>query len=166
MRHWVAITVALVAVGCSSEPVEPEDPWVDVGQGLEAFAPLDDGDEVEMVFGTQGRWHVDLASHFGGTTPDEHIAFYRVWDVDKRREVSYPVRMFVTPDVVVHRDDGSFQQIGVRSVFAIASADEVRDQEWLVEVELIVGPDVFVAERLIRVVDEEPGLREPRSGEP
>lgn len=150
----VAVLMSIGSVGCASEPEAPAAPWVDAGQGLEAFTPLEDGDRVEMVFGTQGRWHVDLASHFGGTTPDSHVAMYRIWDLHKTTEITYPVRMWVTPREVVEQDDGTFQQIGIRSVFAIDSADEVRDQEWLVEVELIVGPDVFVDERVIVVTDD------------
>jgi hypothetical protein len=156
-RALTAIVLSMAVAGCSgAEETAPAAPWVDVGHGLETYAPLDDGDRIEMVLGSQGGWHVDLASHFGGTGPEDHFAIYRIWDLQKSAQISYPIKAFVTPEKVIARADGTYDQVGIRTVFAIAEPAEVRDQEWLVEVELIVAKEVFVDERVVLVIDEVP----------
>ncbi len=157
LRTLTVIALSVAVTGCSTpEPAPPEGPWVDVGHGLSNYAPIADGDRLEMVLGSQGGWHVDLAARFGGTRPEDHFAIYRIWDLQRTAQISYPLKEFVTPDNVTTREDGTFDQVGVRTVFAITSPAEVQDREWLIEIELIDGPDVILDERVVVVVDEVP----------
>lgn len=61
------------AVG--TEPVACTElgPTITIGTGDVAFVPLAEGDEVVMVHGPQGGWHVDVAARIGNT--HQTIAF-------------------------------------------------------------------------------------------
>lgn len=56
-----------VAVGCAQDEGSPPDPCASedmtlaVGWGKDVYAPLADGDVVQMVHGPQGGWHVESA---------------------------------------------------------------------------------------------------------
>lgn len=79
-------------LGCGS-PCDPgRDPEVVIGTGDRAFVPLEDGDTVDIVYGSQGGFHVDLAldaSHLDGTDvvsasfvgrlDGEDVAFAEPW---------------------------------------------------------------------------------------
>jgi hypothetical protein len=155
LRAFVVLALAAVLVGCESEAIVASDIRVEAGHGLTEFALLEDGGGIEMVLGSQGGWHIDLAAHVEGTPPDDHFLFYRVWNLDHTEQISYPIKAFAN-DSVIERDDGSFDQVGIRTVFAIEDPDEVRGRSWLVEVQLVVGPDVFVDTQIATVIDEVP----------
>ncbi|MEZ4322027.1 MAG: hypothetical protein R3F61_31435 [Myxococcota bacterium] len=53
--------LALVLFACKG-PCEPgSDPSLDIGYGWNAFTPAEDGQEVELVYGQQGGFHIELA---------------------------------------------------------------------------------------------------------
>lgn len=156
LRLW-ALFLLLLSTGCASESeAVAEEIWIEVGHGLESYEPLEDGGAIEMVLGSQGGWHLDLAARFGGTQPDDHFIIYRVYDLDKTSQISYPIKAFVTPEHVIARGDGTFDQVGIRTIFAISDPSEVADREWLVEAEFIVDKEVFVDAHVALVIDEEP----------
>jgi hypothetical protein len=64
------LVLALVS-GCA--PVE-----VELGQGIVAFAPLEDGDEVELVQGPQGGHHIWTGLRVRGLDEDAG-AFAELW---------------------------------------------------------------------------------------
>jgi len=146
---------ALALAGCGAPPDEVT-PWVHVGHGQHSVAPLLDGDEVELVFGPQGGWHIDLGARFGGVMPDGQFLTFRVWDPQHSDQIGYPIKTFVVPDVVVPYADEGFDRSGVSVVFAIKSASEVVGRQWLVEAELIHRTQVVRDSRLVRVVDHHP----------
>lgn len=53
---------------CERGPIE-----IEIGDGLTDFVPLAAGDEVTMVFGPQGGWHVDVAARVTGATADVEV---------------------------------------------------------------------------------------------
>lgn len=53
---------------CNDGPV-----GVEIGTGTTSFRPLADGDDVTMVFGPQGGWHIDVAARIDGIGPDVAI---------------------------------------------------------------------------------------------
>lgn len=61
MRAVVPVACALVAAGCMAaaapEPM-PDEPVLELGTGTARFAPVSDGDELPMIRGAQGGWHV------------------------------------------------------------------------------------------------------------
>lgn len=67
MRTLLPLTLALVAlVGCGPAPGEGE---VTIGSGEWRFEPVADGDEVELVRGSQGGWHVWVSMEARGLDP-------------------------------------------------------------------------------------------------
>ncbi len=154
-RHGPCLAALLGALaGCAAETEPVAGVWLEVGHGLSRYQRLETGDGVELVLGSQGGWHIDLAALFGGTNPEGHFIVYRVWDPERRAQISYPIKAFVEPDRVTAKGDGSFEQVGIRTVFAIDEPSEVLGKTWLAEAELIVGPDVFVDACAFTVVDE------------
>ncbi len=142
-------------VGCGQDGTSAS-VWVEAGHGLTAYEQIDDGDTIEMVLGSQGGWHIDLAARFGGTSPDDHFIIYRVFDDTYTEQISYPIKAFVNADEVTSGGDGTFEQVGIRTVFAIDDPDEVRGRTWIIETEFIVGKEVFVDAHPIMVIDELP----------
>lgn len=84
--------MALWLLGCGS-PCDPgRDPEVVIGTGDRAYAPLSDGDAVDIVYGSQGGYHVDLAldgsrfdgddvvsASFVGRIGGDDVAFAEPW---------------------------------------------------------------------------------------
>jgi hypothetical protein len=61
-----ALAVALVGGCASSAPIEPTEASLEVGTGTARFVPLADGDEVAMVRGAQGGWHLWISVRADG----------------------------------------------------------------------------------------------------
>lgn len=72
-------TLAMLAAGttsctgststdCAEGPIE-----VTLGSGMAAFEPLAEGDDVTMVFGPQGGWHIDVSAHLSGIGPEVEL---------------------------------------------------------------------------------------------
>lgn len=58
------------AASSDSSPPEPEGPWVEMGQGEFAFAPVDDASSVPCTFGPQGSYHVWAAIRLHNIAPE------------------------------------------------------------------------------------------------
>ncbi|MEN0065264.1 MAG: hypothetical protein AAGA48_24175 [Myxococcota bacterium] len=68
--------LALTWLACAGSPVEgcdAEPLGVTLGTGVTAFEPLAANDEVIMVFGPQGGWHIDVAARVTGAGPDVEV---------------------------------------------------------------------------------------------
>jgi hypothetical protein len=68
-----AIAVALALAGCSDEP-EPEPVpagEAEIGTGMFAFAPLSDGDRLDLVAGPQGGFHFIVHARMRGLSPGD-----------------------------------------------------------------------------------------------
>jgi hypothetical protein len=144
----IGLVAALAATSCSeadSDGGSAETPWLEVGHGLDSYAPFEASPELAIVLGSQGGWHVDLATQFGGRAPEGFVV-YRIWDRDHVQQVAYPIKASVSDDVV-DLGDGGYAQVGIRTVFAIDDPSEVVGERWLVEAEWISGPEVLVDER-------------------
>jgi hypothetical protein len=87
VRLLAAATAAL-ALGCDPGPEEPE-PFdlpdggvattvLEVGTGRDRFVPLGEADEVEVVFGPQGGYHIWGSLRTRGLDPDNAEVHFRV----------------------------------------------------------------------------------------
>ena len=97
-----------------------------------------------------------LHSLTAGREPDGIFLTFRVWEPTHTEQLGYPIKTKVTSAAVTPQDGGAFDRFGIRVVFAIADDAEIVGRDVLAEVELIVGPDVFVDDRAVRIVDELP----------
>lgn len=126
------------------------DPWLELGTGSTAFAPL--GPDVELVAGAQGGWHLDAAVAFGGFGPDGVVLRYEALWPDAR-EVSFPTFAALTATSVLP-SDGGWHRVGDRVVLDVASAEDVVDQELILRVTAELDGQSWSDERRARVVDE------------
>ncbi|MAQ17336.1 MAG: hypothetical protein CMN30_21390 [Sandaracinus sp.] len=142
------VLVAALLGACGGEPAVPEgDPVVELGTGSWRFEALEDGQEVELVRGAQGGWHVWISLR------TQHI------DLDRP-----PMRLFVGPA------DGSrpADEMAIALQFDPAGESEwrkligytgiVNDPECLVgelvrfRVELDFQGETLISERDVRVL--------------
>lgn len=153
--RFVGCLLALHAAGCADDPPPPEGVRVEVGLGLDRFVPVADGDPIELVFGPQGGWHVDLAARvYGANEADEIILSFRVYQPDG--QIAYPIKRLVDPERAPRSEDGALEYPGAQLVFAIMDPSEVVGEGCRPEVELIIGQDVYVDDRDLVVVDDRP----------
>lgn len=109
-RALAALGGALLGLGCTAEPVVA--PRAEVGAGLDAFVAC--GAPVELVFGPQGGYHVDLAAQLFGFEPEGADATLRLFDDEHEEPIGYPTRTHLASESVTARPDGSFVWVGQR----------------------------------------------------
>ncbi len=98
-------------------------PTVEIGVGRKAFASLEDGDDVELVAGIQGGWHVDVSVRLGGFGPDGVLLSYDAVDGDGKR-VSYETQALLQKKSVVQEGE-LYVRLADRVVFDIPKAEAV-----------------------------------------
>lgn len=65
-RGLVALALASVMGGCAGAAAMPGEAFLELGTGTARFQPLEDGDEVPMVHGAQGGWHLWISARATG----------------------------------------------------------------------------------------------------
>jgi hypothetical protein len=105
-----ALGLGALLAGCSTAPAG--EPWASVGSGLEAFRACEG--PVELVFGPQGGYHVDLAAEMGGFEPDGVDVTLRLFDDASHEPIGYPTRTHLASESVRARPDGAFEWVGQR----------------------------------------------------
>ena len=129
-------------------------PSVELGAGLTAYRalPLDSSDEVELVMGAQGGWHIDLGVRVRGFQPgDMSLLYTAASDVQVFAEVLFDVpagRKFLPTQ------DG-WVRSGDRVIFSISDPSEVVGQQIDISVALQVGALELMDDRRIVIVDNE-----------
>lgn len=143
----------LLSSGCPAPPASLGDPWIELGVGRQAWEPF--GEDAELVFGSQGGWHVDLALRFGGWEPDGVALEYRAVAVETDEQVSY-LTTAVLSEASVLADDDAWERVGDRVVFEIESDDEVLGRAVRFEVLASRGDVELQDEVTAELVDEIP----------
>ncbi|MCP4872514.1 MAG: hypothetical protein GY898_27815 [Proteobacteria bacterium] len=143
----------LLSSGCPGPSASDGDPWIELGVGRQAWEPF--GEDAELVFGSQGGWHVDLALRFGGWEPDELALEYLAVDVETDEQVSYLTTAVLSEASVLVGDD-AWERVGDRVVFEIESDDEVLGRAVRFEVVATHGEVELEDEATANVVDEVP----------
>jgi len=156
MKRSIAVALCVIALHClgACDAEDPQPAWLELGAGLSAFQSLEQGDPIELVQGSQGGWHVDLALRFGGFGPDGVQLRYRALDPESDSELSFATEA-VLQERFVRPIDGGWERLGDRVVFDIAAADEVLATEVLIEVTVNTDADSWSDSRGVLVVDEE-----------
>ena len=125
---------------------------MELGVGEDAV-PARDGDEIELVFGPQGGWHVEVGVRLVEIDPGGTVVVY-----EARREEDGALLSQMRYAVNVRRleDDGDARvRRGDLAIFDIASADEVVDRDVTIEARLEAESGQVIASdvRTLRVVD-------------
>ncbi|HHH12242.1 MAG TPA: hypothetical protein ENK23_09260 [Sorangium sp.] len=144
----------LLLVACGGE--EPGGAAaVALGAGLSRYTPVEDGDAIELVFGSQGGWHINLAARFVGVRPDGATVTYRLWNSDGQQQLAYPIKVYIPHDGTVAMADGSFTRSGDRLVM-LGAADTVVGRQVLAQLSAVVDGTLLQDERRLTIVDEVP----------
>jgi hypothetical protein len=127
---------------------------VELGAGTTRFEPLVEGGPIELVFGPQGGWHVDLTVRAVNLAPDGITLRYEVRDDTRAVPWNFPVSASLNARRVVLDGEG-WVRVGDRAVFDVRAASEVEGRVLQVTVRAERG-GVVVAEdrRTLRVVDD------------
>ncbi len=129
---------------------------IEVGTGLTDFVEVEDGDDVELVMGSQGGWHVDVALRLYGMEPMDMLIAIHGFDTSSGDEVTIPIERVLTRRRV--RDLGDhWLRLGDQAVFMITEASQASDRDLRLEVSAtpLDGPTVQ-AEKRFHVVDRLP----------
>jgi hypothetical protein len=147
----VLVSVLLAVTGCSD--VDSGPPWIELGAGLDSFRSLSEGDSLSLVHGAQGGWHIDLALRFGGFGPDGVHLSYSASDPENGDELSFVTEALLQERLVSPVDQG-WERLGDRLVFDVDSADQVIDQELLIEVVVSHDEQQWSDSQRVLVVDQ------------
>ena len=158
----LALAAALLAGACrepTPEPVrgrcedaEPGVACLEIAAGADA-APVADGSEVELVFGPQGGWHVEVGMRFLGIDTEGTLLTYEARREEDGAIVS-TMRYGITPRRL--GTDGDYRlRTGDLVVFDITSADQIADRAITIEARLEDenGAEIASDVRTLEVVD-------------
>ncbi len=134
----------------------PSGPAVILGTGITSFIPVENGDEMEMVMGPQGGWHVDLAYRLYNMDPMDMRVSIEGTDIDSGEALTVPLSRVLTIRRVADRGD-HFLRVGDQAVFRINMPDEAIGKRLRLDIE-VMSVDEEVASDTIEVVviDEVP----------
>ena len=110
---WVLSVLGLHACGEGAPPHVDGPATLELGTGSWRFEPLADGQEVELVHGAQGGWHMWISLKVTGTTIDQSTVQLTMEPADESRppqEVSVELP-FEAPD-----EQGACKLIGYTGV--------------------------------------------------
>ncbi len=129
------------------------DPSLQLGGGNLSWVPIEDGDDIELVAGPQGGWHVDVSVWFDGFGPGGIELNYEAVDTTANR-ISFATRSVLSEDNVIAGDTGWYR-FGDRIVLDIARTDDVVGKELILRLTAALGEQTWSDELRVQVVDRE-----------
>jgi len=167
VRLFLCLCLALSACGDDSSDGDAPDlsvppdlagaePRVEIGTGVTTFIPITDGDDVELVNGPQGGWHVDVTLRLYDVNPQELTMRIEGYDAESEMAIGVPIERILTERRVQPEGD-HWLRLGDQLIFAIEAPDQVVDTDVRIEVR-ITTPEgaTATAEKVVHVIDEEP----------
>ncbi len=125
-------------------------PFIVVGTGLSEFITVENGDELEMVMGPQGGWHIDVSVQIRGLVPEDLELEINGFDEETGEQVAIRVERILSPRRVLEDGEGHVR-LGDLLVFMILSEDEIVGRSVRVEARC-TQPDGLSAEDSMVVV--------------
>lgn len=146
--------------GASANPdagtVGNQPPGIRLGQGSSAFVPLADGQGLELIFGPQGGWHMEVTCRFWGVEPDgATLSYAALQPGDGGVAVSLPNSIVLNRQRVVP-EGNAWVRLGDRVVLDVASPAAVVGQVLTLRVSATQGATAVADERSVTVVDNVP----------
>lgn len=123
-------------------------PSIELGTGTGGFQSLDEGAGLDLVYGPQGGWHVDVALRTVGLEADETSIVYTA--EDDAGAVSFPAEMRLASNLVVATEDG-WDRLGDRVVFDIDADTDVLGRTLQLTVEVVQGEERLSDTRAVRI---------------
>ncbi len=128
---------------------------VEMGEGTSRFEPLTDGQDVELIAGVQGGWHINLTGRLYGLTLDGITLDYEAVPVGGTAPISMPTELVLDATDFVP-DSGAFLRAGDFLIMAVEDPAEVVGMELDVTLTATDTDGRSVSDtRRLRVVDEE-----------
>ena len=168
LARYAAIGTLLCGLPCTFGCPPPSDadagfigdagpPELSVGTGEEAFAPLMNGDVLELIHGPQGGWHVVVSARMSGVELDGARLIIEVRSGEAGSEETVLARISLALLARrLDRDGPSYLKLDNLLIFDVASPSEIADREVIVRARLEVGELVLRDERTVTVVDRLP----------
>ncbi len=128
---------------------DPVDPAIELGTGTGAFESLVERQDLGLVYGPQGGWHVNVALRTSGLDPEDVWIGYTAEDA-AGNPISFPAEMQLADNLVLSTSTG-WDRLGDRVVFDIAEDVEVLDQSVVLRVEVGRGEERWTDERNVVV---------------
>ena len=112
LRPHLALPLFLgLAAGCADAPTG--EAALELGTGSWRFEPLEDGQEVELVRGAQGGWHIWISLRVRGLSGEPPPIALRLQPADARRP---PDETTIALPFDPPRDDGWRQLVGYTGI--------------------------------------------------
>ena len=131
-----------------------EEPRVEIGTGTTSFVDISDGDDVELVKGPQGGWHIDVTLRFYYVNPqglDMRIEGHEVSSTDA---IGVPIQRVLTERRVLREGD-HWLRVGERLVLTITDESMVVGSDVRIDVTITTaGGTTGSASKVVHVVDE------------
>jgi hypothetical protein len=140
--RWLPL---LLLVGCAS----PGPASVALGTGWASFEPLADGQDLELVYGPQGGWHIDLSLRTTGLDADATAITYSA--VHEGVSMGFPAELPLADALVLHTDTG-WDRLGDRVVFDAQADTEILDRTMVVAVVVTSDGRVLEDQRTVTIV--------------
>jgi hypothetical protein len=86
LRSVLALGLAFAGLACGEPAPEPGEPELQVGTGSWRFDALEDGQEVDLVRGAQGGWHVWISFRMRDVPMDRPPIRLTLQPADESRE--------------------------------------------------------------------------------
>lgn len=144
-RLAAALACMLGLTGCDGAPKDPQpetgDPACTLGTGAPIWEPLADGDELPVIFGPQGGYHVwgsvratgiDPGDFYDAASPDNPTTVFNAY-LDDGTRVGGTARLRSGLKV---RSDGVMEHVGEPVLLAIVDPAELVGQAGRVTVEI------------------------------
>lgn len=144
--HFTVVSVLSLVACASDEAPAPDAPemidsagaTLELGTGVAAYSPIAENGDVELVFGSQGGWHIDVAARFTGLDPDAIDLEYELILDGADSPVNYPARYALTARRVTFVDD-HYVRLGDRLVLDIEQPGEVVGHAGQLQVRALVA---------------------------
>ena len=155
--RWLFLLAALAAAvsfGCGpSLPTEAPPPSIEIGTGTDSFIPILDGEDIELIAGPQGGWHIEAAIRFQSVDPNSLKLTYEIHEPDQTLILNFAAIRLLDSGLV-KREGEFYVRAGDIVILRIQTPAEIVGKE--VEFDLTAEPQsgtVLKDRRRLIIVD-------------
>lgn len=161
-RWCLAFALCLTTVACDGAEEPDAGPQVDaggarveLGEGTSRFETLTDGQDVELIAGVQGGYHINLTGRLYGFALDDVTLDYEAVPVGATAPISMPTQLVLDASDFVP-DSGGVLRAGDFLIMEVETPADVVGMELDVTLTVTDAAGETASDtRRVRVVDEE-----------
>lgn len=130
-------------------------PRIRLGFGVTRFCHVPEGEDVELIMGPQGGWHVDIAVEIHELEPMDMWLRIRGYDADSGEEITFPVDRLLSTRRVRRMDD-HWLRLGDQAVFDTFNPGSIVGRRIRIDITAEAADmQTVMASQTIRIIDEE-----------